>query len=138
MSLIDGVFGNSAQILSLRAQRSEVITSNLANADTPGYKAVDIDFESALASATDNSGLKTTHGRHLAMDGTFTDGQNRGALDGDMNAKYRTPNQPRLDGNTVETDVERMAFTENAIRYQATLNFLDGRIKSIISTLRGE
>lgn len=135
MSLIDGVFGNSAQILSLRAQRSELLTSNMANADTPGYKAVDIDFESTLANVASGSDLKMTHGRHLAMDGSFTGGV---GLEGDMSTKYRVPNQPRLDGNTVETDVERMAFTENAIRYQATLNFLDGRIKSIISTLRGE
>lgn len=133
MSLIDGVFGNSAQILSLRAQRSELITSNLANADTPGYKAADIDFESALAAASDGGDLKRTHGRHLAMDGSSLNNQG-----GDMNLSYRVPNQPRLDGNTVDTDVERMAFTENAIRYQATLNFLDGRIKSIVNTLRGE
>lgn len=134
MSLIDGVFGNSAQILSLRAQRSELITSNLANADTPGYKAVDIDFESALAAASEGSDLKRTHGRHLAMDGSLL--ANQGS--DELNLSYRVPNQPRLDGNTVETDVERMAFTENAIRYQATLNFLDGRIKSIVSALRGE
>lgn len=134
MSLIDGVFGNSAQILSLRAQRSELITSNLANADTPGYKAVDIDFESALASAGSAGELKRTHGRHMAMDGSSLAGQDSNEL----SLKYRVPDQPRLDGNTVETDVERMAFTENAIRYQATLNFLDGRIKSIVSVLRGE
>lgn len=134
MSLIDGVFGNSEQILSLRAKRSELITSNLANADTPGYKAADINFESALAAASGNGDLNRTHGRHLAMDGSSLNID--GALE--QNLSYRVPNQPRLDGNTVETDVERMAFTENAIRYQATLNFLDGRIKSIVSALRGE
>lgn len=132
MSIIDGVFGNSAQILSLRAQRSELITSNLANADTPGYKAVDIDFESVLSSTS--SGVtqgQRTHENHIAMDGGLSS-------QGEMNLSYRTPNQPRLDGNTVETDTERMAFTDNALRYQATLNFLDGRIKSIVSTLRGD
>ena len=134
MSLIDGVFGNSAQILSLRAQRSELITSNLANADTPGYKAVDIDFESALESANNGGDLKRTHGRHLAMDGSSLESQGTS----DLSLKYRTPDQPRLDRNTVETDKERMAFTDNAIGYQATLNFLDGRIKSIVSTLRGD
>ncbi|MCL4152507.1 UNVERIFIED_CONTAM: hypothetical protein GTU68_019123 [Idotea baltica] len=96
MSLVDGVFGNSAQVLSLRAQRSELITSNLANADTPGYKAADIDFESALASANNGGDLKRTHGRHLAMDGGSLELQ--GASD--MSLKYRIPDQPRLDGNT--------------------------------------
>lgn len=134
MSFIDGVFGNSEQLLSLRAKRSELITSNLANADTPGYKAVDIDFRSALAAAGKGGDLERTHGRHLATDGASLNAQG----DGELPLNYRVPHQPRLDGNTVETDTERMAFTDNAMRYQATLNFLDGRIKSIVSVLRGE
>ena len=134
MSLVDKVFGNSPEVLSLRAQRSALITSNLANADTPGFKARDIDFESALQSATAGGGLNRTHGRHLATDGSSLNAQSSG----DLNVKYRVPDQPRLDGNTVETDKERMAFLDNAMRYQATVTFLDGRIRGIVATLRGE
>ena len=136
MSLIDGVFGSSAQVLSLRAQRAEMITGNLANADTPGYKAKDIEFESALMAAKGNGELKTSHARHLGIDGNLVAGQNNGGAD--FSARYRVPTQPKIDGNTVETDVERMAFMDNALRYQATVNFLDGRIKSITSALRGD
>ena len=134
MSLVDKVFGNSPEVLSLRAQRSALITSNLANADTPGFKAKDIDFESALQNARSGGGLERTHGRHLATDGSSLNSERSG----DLNLKYRVPDQPRLDGNTVETDKERMAFLDNAMRYQATVSFLDGRIRSIVSTLRGE
>ena len=137
MSLVDKVFGNSPEILSLRAQRSALITSNLANADTPGFKAKDIDFESTLQNARNGGGLERTHGRHLATDGSSL-GIDSAESSGSLSLKYRVPDQPRLDGNTVETDKERMAFLDNAMRYQATVSFLDGRIRSIVSTLRGE
>lgn len=127
MNVIDKVFGLSPQVLSLRSQRTEMMAANLANADTPGYKAVDIDFGEALARVrSENSGLVKTNKRHLNVGGAG------------LEPLYRMPSQPSMDGNTVETDVEHAEFMENAIRYQASLNFLDGRIKSIMLALRGE
>jgi flagellar basal-body rod protein FlgB len=126
--LIDTALGISPQVLSVLGKRSELIAANLANADTPGYKAKDLDFSSALAAAQgDRSGsLMATDKRHITSS----------ALE--QSIRYRVPTQPSLDGNTVETDIEHSAFMENSIRYQASLNFLDSRIKSVLSALRGE
>ncbi|MDX2464274.1 MAG: flagellar basal body rod protein FlgB [Porticoccus sp.] len=127
MGLIDKAFGMSPQALSILSKRTELISANLANADTPGYKAKDIDFRDALAIAQGKSGgLMATNKMHMGAN-TF-----------ENSVRYRIPTQPSLDGNTVETDLEHSAFMENSIRYQASLNFLDGRIKSITLALRGE
>ena len=127
MNMIDQIFGISPQVLSIRSQRSEMIAANLANVDTPGYKARDIDFSQALASvAPGNTALKTTDNQHL------------GAQADQLYVRYRMPSQPSMDGNTVEAQQEHAAFMDNAIRYEASLNFLDRRIQSILSTLRGE
>ncbi|MBL4568027.1 MAG: flagellar basal body rod protein FlgB [Porticoccus sp.] len=127
MGLIDRALGMSPQALSILSKRSELIAANLANSDTPGYKARDIDFRDALATARgEQSGFAVTNKMHL------------GANNFEGSMRYRIPSQPSLDGNTVETDVEHAAFMENSIRYQASLNFVDGRIKSILLALRGE
>lgn len=127
MNLIDQQFGVSPDALSLRAQRFELISANLANADTPGYKARDLEFSEALARAQGESGLQSaTHPSHFELE------------PGGADALYRLPFQTSLDGNTVETQQEYAAFMDNAIRYQASLNFLDGRIKSLMLALRGE
>ena len=128
MNVIDKVFGVSPQALSIRSQRFELISANLANADTPGYKAVDIDFAATLA--------------RLQNDSSIPGGSNEMHFDigssANRDLSFRLPSQPSMDGNTVETELEHAAFMDNAIRYQASLNFLDGRIKSLISALRGE
>ena len=127
MNMIDKAFGVSPQVLNIRAKRSEMIAANLANADTPGYKAKDIDFGQALARAKgEQNGMQRTHRMHIEATGLGAD------------FGYRTPMQPSLDGNTVETDREHAEFMDNAIRYQASLNFLDGRIKSMLLALRGD
>lgn len=142
MSFVDSLFGVTPELLSHRAKRLEMLSSNLANADTPGYKAVDLDFESIYASqaearinATGQAEavrLTTTHASHLNQAG-------QNASSGvQLDTMYRTPHQYRLDGNTVETDVERMKFMDNAIRYQAGVTFLGNKASSIISTLKGE
>lgn len=127
MDAIDKLFGLSPAALSIRGQRFELISANLANADTPGYKAMDIDFAKALARVQEQgpAGGKT-NSRHFSSEG----------LNGE--ALYRMPSQPTMDGNTVETDKEHAAFMDNAIRYQASLNFLNGRIKGMLLALRGE
>ena len=133
MNMIDTTFGISPRVLALRSQRTALIAANLANADTPHYKARDIDFGRALASAAaDAPGtLRRTSERHLGLDG-------RSGSDLASELRYRIPSQPALDGNTVETDREHMAFMDNAIRYQASLNFLNGRIQGLKLALRGE
>ena len=121
----DNALGVHAQALEARVKRAEVLANNLANAETPGYKARDIDFASALSRVRE-SAPRQTHSAHMALS------DQQGAI------LYRTPAQMTLDGNTVETEQEHAAFMDNAIRYQASLNFLNGRIKSILGALRGE
>jgi flagellar basal-body rod protein FlgB len=127
MGMIDRVFGISPEVLSLRSKRTEMISANLANADTPGYKAVDLDFKAALENEMGMGGLRRTNERHMSV----SDGAHGEML-------YRVPAQPSLDGNTVESDWEHMAFMENAVRYEASISFLDARIKSTLAALRGE
>ncbi len=130
---LDNVFGVHEQALKLRAQRTELLASNLANADTPGYKAKDIDFEAAMRSATKGGGeeaatMRTTHSGHIQN-------LSNGGLDSWI--KYRVPHQPALDGNTVETHIEQAAFAKNAVEYQATLQFLGGKSKGLMHAIKG-
>ncbi|MDT8438405.1 MAG: flagellar basal body rod protein FlgB [Wenzhouxiangellaceae bacterium] len=127
---LDNYFGIHEQALKVRAQRTELIASNLANADTPGFKARDIDFRDALKSiqGQDSPGtLRATQPGHFGP----------GSATGRLPTQYRVPMQPTLDGNTVETDREQAAFAENTVRYQATLQFLGSRITNLITALRG-
>ena len=114
----DVLFGIHGAALEVRQQRLGVLASNIANASTPGYKAKDIDFAAALQSA--------------GADGSVSDGALKAAT------LYRNPLQPSLDGNTVELATEQTAFAENAVAYQTTLSFLNGRIGQITRALRGE
>ena len=127
----DSAFGIHEIALNLRAERAEVLASNLANADTPHFKARDIDFSKALeqASSKRQSGLVQTHEKHFnSQIGTEIPG-----------LSYRIPLQPDTgDGNTVEAQIEQTKFAENAMQYQASLTFLSGRIKGLMSALRGE
>ena len=117
------------QALKLRALRNQVLSSNIANADTPNYKARDIDFKAALSAAKgDASTLRTTHDRHVRSFSTNPMG---------AEMLYRLPMQSSLDGNTVETDVEQAQFAENALQYRATLQFLDSQIKTLRFALKG-
>lgn len=126
------VFSTHEQALKFRAMRNEVLTANIANADTPNYKARDYDFREMLASARDKSmSLKSTNQRHIS---TGLDSMNGTSV---SELKFRVPFQPSLDGNTVETDVEQAAFAENALQYRASLRFLDGSIQTLKYALRG-
>lgn len=133
MQWVDKAFGVTPEVLKVRGQRFEVIAANLANADTPGYKAKDIDFKGMLAGEEIKlqSSRSEAHSRHMPLSSA-----GMGSVSGDV--RYRVPTQPSLDGNTVETDVERAAFMDNAIRYQASVNFLDSKIKSLLLALKGE
>lgn len=125
---LDNLFGIHVQALSVRSQRMNIIASNLANADTPGYTARDIDFREVLAGQqTAALGTHRTHARHLA--GTYAAP--------DARLKYRVPLQPSMDGNTVDAQFEQTAFADNAVRYQASLMFLNGRIRGISEAITG-
>jgi flagellar basal-body rod protein FlgB len=127
---IDSALGVSPQVLALRAKRMELLSANIANADTPGFKARDIDFAAAMRIAEGGqAGLARTHERHIGT---------AGDLGGGAEPMYRIPSQPSLDGNTVETQREHAAFMDNAVRYQASLRFLDGRISSLRTAIRGQ
>lgn len=125
----DKIFGPHAQALGLWSRRNEILAANIANADTPNYKARDVDFAGVLA-AQGGTRLRmtTTAAGHL---------QHGGAASTDGELKYRVPRQPSLDGNSVEADVEHAEFTQNALRYQASLRFLTGRVHSMRAAISG-
>ncbi len=129
MSLnIDKHFGVHAQAMQLKSQRNEVLATNIANADTPGYKARDLDFNAVLRQAS-GDGLRVTNARHLMTNG---------ATAGQAQLMYRVPTQPAQDGNTVDVQQEQAAFAENAVRYQASLEFLNSRIRGLSTAIRGQ
>jgi len=134
---LDNVLGIHQQALSIHSRRSEVLANNLANADTPGYKARDVDFRAALQQVKGQGSegrLMTTNPRHLGGSGSPAGGIDE--LLGEL--KYRNPTQPSLDGNTVDPQREKSAFMENALLYQANLRFLTGKIKELRAALKGE
>ncbi len=131
---IDSAFGIHAQAMQLRSRRAELLAANLANADTPDYKARDIDFKTALqeAAGLDSAPrLRVTDTRHIA---------GPQAADGPIGgpAAYRVPEQPSLDGNTVEPQVEKAAYMQNAVSYRTSLRFLDSRVRGLLGALKGE
>ena len=126
---IDRFFSFQAKAIDIRTQRMEVIAGNLANANTPGYKARDIDFKSAMqrAQASQGQSLSRTHEKHFAI-----------STQPNHDVKFRVPDQPDTgDGNTVDAQVERNTFLDNGLRYQATIQFLDGKIKGMKKALTG-
>ena len=113
----EGLFGMHGTALALRSQRLSMLASNIANAATPNYKARDIDFNAALAQASEGQSLDD------AVDSAVS---------------YRVPVSPSLDGNTVELSTEQTLFAENAVQYRTTLSFLEGRIGTLKRALKGE
>lgn len=119
--------------LQLRAARQQVIASNIANVDTPGYVARDIDFNAALQNAmsgTTMPGLAQTSSRHLAITSTA------GTIGSPM--AYTVQTQPSLDGNSVDLDQQRANFMDNAIRYESTLRFINGHVKTMLTAITGQ
>lgn len=113
----DSLFGIHGAALQLRSQRMGMLTSNIANAGTPGFKARDIDFAAALK----------------AVAGGASEGQAVAAA-----TRFRVPVMPSLDGNTVEMATEQTAFSENAVGYSATLSFIKGRVDTVTRAIRGD
>ena len=127
MNLIDNALGVHAQALGLRSQRMEVLARNIANADTPHFKAKDIDFRSVLKQTREDA-LNSTHNMHMKI-----------AMEEDSSGeKYRVPFNASFDGNTVEMNVEQAKFGQVAADYQTTLNILENRVSGIRRALRGD
>lgn len=128
VSKLDNALFFQQQALNLRANRQEVLAANIANADTPNYKARDFDFSAALKDAvagrsSGNLQLANTAAQHLP--GSLSSGPAR--------MLYRKEAQSSVDGNTVEMDVERAQFSENALRYEASVTFISHEIKLLMS-----
>jgi flagellar basal-body rod protein FlgB len=121
------------QALILRSERQRVIASNIANADTPGYQARDMDFSAALREATGGASpagaMAATQAGHI----TPAAGQR-----GEAGLKYATPSQTNLDSNTVDMDRERAAFADNAVHYEATLRFINGSVRTMLTAITGQ
>ncbi len=129
MNWIDNALGIHPKALVLRSQRTEILAANLANSDTPGFKARDINFEDVLRSAGKaNLQLETTHASHTS---NFNSGVGEALL-------YRVPNKDSIAGNTVEPEVEQAAFSENAVRYQTTLQFINGTFAGLRLAIKGQ
>ena len=132
---LDASLNFASQALNLRDQRQKILASNIANADTPGYQARDIDFSKQLTRAIRDGqpqprglSLSLTSGRHIAA-------QSQTYLSPDL--LYRVPDQPAADGNTVDMDRERVQFADNSMKYQADLTILSSQIKQMISVMQG-
>ncbi|OWW19984.1 flagellar basal body rod protein FlgB [Noviherbaspirillum denitrificans] len=123
--------------LRLRAERQQLLASNIANADTPNYKARDIDFSAALkqavstAGAPADGGLTTTAPAHIP-------GKAAGMTASGVPVLYRNAAQGSVDGNTVDMDVERSQFADNALRYEAGVTFAAGQLKKLLAAVQGQ
>ena len=114
--------------LGLRNKRNEILASNIANAATPNFKARDINFEAELARALKVGPMKTSSEGHMALASKNLPNK----------IQYRQSLNPSMDGNTVELSVEQGEFSENSIRYQTTLNFINSKLSGLMSAIRGE
>jgi len=129
-----------AKALVVRAERQRVIASNIANADTPGYVARDVNFREAMANAMGNAtqpsaarlGPSATNGRHIPL------ASSTGELGAGTRLAYAPQSQPALDGNSVDLDRERANFVDNSVRYESTLRFINGQSKTILSAIQGQ
>ena len=128
MSAIREHLGIHADALILRERRGAILTSNIAHAATPGYKARDFDFGAALAAQTGGGELRTSNARHFST----------AAPTGSDALGYRRPVTPSLDGNTVELSVEQMEFAENSLRYQTSIALLNRKISGLARVIKGE
>ena len=117
-----------ATSLGLRSRRNEILASNIANAATPHFKARDISFEEEIRKQEKIGPLHTSNKRHYAL----------ASINTGEETLYRQPVSPSLDGNTVEMAVDQIEFSENVVRYQTSLTFLNNRISGLLSAIKGE
>lgn len=128
----ESALGIHESALRVRGQRASVLADNLANVDTPNYKARDLDFQQMLSQKMDSAkhfDLQMTRDQHIGGSGFAM---------GDSNLLYRTPHQPSIDGNTVEDQIEHAEYMKNALAFQASFTFLNSKFKGLSSAIRGE
>ncbi|WP_241602829.1 flagellar basal body rod protein FlgB [Rosenbergiella nectarea] len=135
MDRLDHTLDFASKALALRTQRQSILAGNIANADTPGYQARDIPFSASLkrrisgtATPAEGMHLRLTSAGHIA-------GKTQPAQP--LNVMYRVADQPSADGNTVDMDRERVAFSENSVKYQTDLTYLSNQIKWLSSAIQG-
>ncbi|GLS26091.1 flagellar basal body rod protein FlgB [Marinibactrum halimedae] len=129
----DKALGVHERAFAVRAQRADVLANNIANAETPGFKARDIDFgkamQQAMKPASTGLDMNNTNTRHYPGGAQMANTEE---------LLYRNPLQPSIDGNTVDEHVEHVAYMENALDFQSTFTFLNSRFKGLITALRGD
>jgi len=126
--MLDNVFGIAEKAIKLSEQRAEMLTNNIANSSTPHYKAKDIDFHTILQGNNKAGSLTQTNAKHLSLNGDL----------GSATVLYRVPNQTSMDGNTVDEEIERKNFIENALQYQVNLTFVKNKSDELSKAIRGE
>lgn len=133
ISRLDEALRFQQTVLSLRASRQELLASNIANADTPNYKAKDVNFASALQHAMTGTSLAlpTVQTSTMHLQG------NAGQTIFGAEVMYRKPVQPSADGNTVDMDVERAQFADNALRYESSVKFISEQLKQMMVAIQG-
>lgn len=143
---INNILDFQAKGLELRSERQRLIASNIANADTPGFIGKDINFKDAMAAAFDDSSVRVGEPSERGM---LRDGRSHPAhmplppIPSDMGGSqlalaYTVQSQPSMDGNSVDLDRERANFADNSVRYEATLRFINGTTKTILSAIQGQ
>jgi flagellar basal-body rod protein FlgB len=131
MSLIERAFSIHDDAMMMRSQRSSILAANIANADTPNYKARDMDFQQMMQqfeNQSDSIKLETTNSRHISLQSS----------DQQAYIKYRNPLNPSLDGNTVDMHAEQARFSQNALQYQTSLTMLNSKIRGLQLAIRGQ
>ena len=124
----NNALGVHPDAMQLRAKRASVLANNLANSDTPGFKARDINFQAMLAKETQHGlSMSATNSAHIG-----------GRVQQSDNLLFRNPSQPSIDGNTVDSQIEKTIFAKNAMDYDSSFEFLSGRFKGLKSAIRGE
>ncbi len=132
MSAIDRAFSIHDDALMLRSRRTSILAANSANADTPNYKARDMDFPAMMQKITKRDQhsitLAKTNDRHIS----------NGMQQAEAEIKYRNPFHPSLDGNTVDMHREQARFSENAVAYQTSLTFLSSKVRGLMLAIKGQ
>jgi flagellar basal-body rod protein FlgB len=124
----NNALGVHPDAMLLRAKRAEIVANNLANSDTPGFKARDINFQAMLAKETQSGlAMTSTNSAHIS-----------GSASRNSDLLYRNSSQPSIDGNTVDTQLEQTIFSRNAMDYNSSFEFLNGKFKGIKSAIRGD
>jgi flagellar basal-body rod protein FlgB len=128
----ESALGIHESALRVRGQRAGVLANNLANVDTPNYKARDLDFKQILNQKVTESNqfnMQSTNERHISLGGAFGE---------DSDLLYRTPQQPSIDGNTVEDQIEHAEYMKNTLAFQASFQFLNSKFQGLKSAIRGD